>query len=162
MTIKEYNIKVHSSSRLIIGLIILNPLQFFIISEYLTIFDPTDNQITIFIIGFLLITSSAYLSHLMTYGKIRLVVTDKGIKHIWVKRFIFNKESDFFIPWTRIIDFETESYQLFNQTFINLTKGFRYKINRCNAFLIKDDFKAFLSDLPELLEEHKPHEEKAV
>ncbi len=159
MKIKEYNIKVHSISRFLIGLGIFMNLNLILCFDYLY---NIDNKIILFIQSLILFIFSCYLSHYLTFGKIRLKITNKGIEHIWVKRFLFNKEPNFIIPWNRIVDFETTSHQLFDQTFINLTNQIRYKINRCNAILIKDDFKAFVKEFPELLKTHKQGGQKNI
>lgn len=144
---KSYRFTVHSLFRVISALSLLMSINFILILNNLPNWDNLVVDIVLFLAVYIL---SFYLAHLIGKGRVKIIVTEAGITHLWEKHFIFNKENTFTIPWERVVSFNDKTYTYFDKIEINLTNQLRYKQFRLNVMLNNDDFKSFKEDFPRL------------
>lgn len=149
---KEYNIKVHSISRVLIAMMIIFLSSVTLILDNL---PRTENEI-ISIIQFLAVfLPSFYFAHLIGMAKVKILFTEEGIVHIWERRFVFSWTKNFKIPWSVVDNYVFQEDRTFDSFIINFTNKKRYKINRLNVIPIKDDFEKFITEFPKLSNEYK-------
>lgn len=156
---KEYKFAVHSPWRVILVCIILFSL-FLMNIDYIDSLIGDEKAYILFILIFLFQAISFYLAHLLTRGKVHLKLNNKGLYHVWDKRFLFNKEKDLFIPQEGMVEFRESSYKAFNTIEIRLSNGIMYKQNRLNIFTYKDDYKTFVKDIKQYISNHVSNTDK--
>lgn len=145
-------IKVHSILRFIIAMIVI------LISSLILILDNLprpDNEIILIIQFLAVFVTSFYLAHLIGMGKAKVVLTQEGIQHIWVRRFFLSWEKNFIITWNLVDNYAFQKDRTFDSFIINLTNKTRYKVNRLNVLPIKDDFNRLVKDFPRLSNDYK-------
>jgi hypothetical protein len=149
---REYQVKIYSISRFIIAMIVvLCSLSVFAV-DYL---PKTDNKIistlqfiAIYIISFLLASR-------IGRAKVKMIFTNEGIVHVWIRRFFLSWERNVTIPWSLVDNYVFHKERTFDSFIINLNNKTRYKINRLNILPIKDDFKKLVKDFPKLWNEYR-------
>ena len=115
----------------------------------------TENEI-ISILQFLAIfITSFYLANLIGMAKVKVILTDEAIAHIWMRRFFLSWEKNLKIPWNMVDNYVFQEDRTFDSFIINLTNKTRYKINRLNILPIKDDFNKLVKDFPKLSNDFK-------
>jgi hypothetical protein len=142
---KEYNVKVQSVSRFIIALIILFPGLLTLTTK---IQRSINNEILNFLFIIIVLAFSLVASYYLSTGKIKIILTEEAIKHIWTRRFILSFSKNFKIPWNMVESYEFHEDRTFDSYFINLNIKRRYRINQINLFPIKDDFKKLIREFP--------------
>jgi len=149
---REYNIKIHSSSRFIIAFIVLLCSGSILMVDYL----PRIENEFISIIQFLAIfVTSFYLAQLIGMAKAKVILAEDAFIHIWERRFFLSWENNFKIPWNIVDNYVFQEDRTFDSFIINLTIKRRYKINQLNVFPIRDDFKKLVKDFPRLSNEFR-------
>ena len=149
---RVYYLRIHSISRFLISMMTLLISSLLLLVEIL---PHSDNQIifaTLFIVAFI---CSFYLATLLGMGKIKVHLNEKGIAHIWQRKFIFSRGKNFLIPWEMVDNYVFEEDRTFDSFIVNLTNKKRYKISQLNMFPIKDDFKKLIKNFPKMSNELK-------
>jgi hypothetical protein len=103
--------------------------------------------ISIFMISF-------YLANRFGRARAKIILTNEGIIHAWIRRFFLSRERNIKIPWDIVDNYVFQKNRNFDSFIINLTNKTRYKINRLNFLPIKDDFKKLVKDFPRLSNEY--------
>lgn len=89
----------------------------------------------------------------LSSGKIEISLTSDCFKHVWIKRFIFNREKDIIIKWNQIIDYAFEDDRGIDTFKMSLINKMRYRILRLSYFTSKDDFNKFSIQFPTYINE---------
>ena len=149
---REYQIKIYSISRFIIAMIVVLCSLSILMVDYLP--KPENEIISILqFISILLI--SFYLANLIGRAKAKVIFTNEGIAHVWIRRFFLSWERNLKIPWDLVDNYVFQEDRNFDSLIINLTNKTRYKINRLNFLPIKDDFNRLVKDFPRLSNDYK-------
>jgi hypothetical protein len=149
---REYHFKIHSISRFIIAMIvILCTLSFFMV-EHLPI---AENEIISILQFIAILLISFYIANQVGTAKVKVILSNEGIIHTWIRRFFISWEGDIRISWDLVDNYVFQEDRTFDSFIINLTNKTRYKINRLNVLPINDDFKKLVKDFPKLSNEHK-------
>ncbi len=149
---KEYRITIHSIARFIIATAIILCSSLILIDTYI----PRIENEFISIIQFLAVfISSIYLGHLIGMAKIKILLNEEGITHIWERRFLLSRDRNFKITWDKVDNYVFEEDRTADRFIINLKSEIRYKIDRLNIIPINDDFNKLIQDFPKLSNEFK-------
>jgi hypothetical protein len=135
---REYHIKIHSISRFIIAMIVVLCSLSVLMVEYL---PRTENEITSILQFLAILLISFYIANQIGMAKVKVIFTNEGIAHVWIRRFFLSWESNIEISWDLVDNYVFQEDRTFDSFIINLTNKTRYKINRLNVLPIKDDFK---------------------
>ncbi|MGE0561771.1 MAG: hypothetical protein AB7O47_08140 [Flavobacteriales bacterium] len=149
---REYNIKAHSILRFLLVLIGIFLTSITLILDNM---PWSDIKILSFLLITIIIVISVYLAHLASMGKVKILLNEEGIIHIWERRFFLSWEKNFKIPWNLVDNYVFEEDRTFDRFMINLTNQTRYKINRLNVIPIKDDFYRFVKEFPKQSNNYK-------
>jgi hypothetical protein len=106
--------------------------------EYL---PRTENEITSILQFLAILLISFYIANQIGMAKVKVIFTNEGIAHVWIRRFFLSWESNIEISWDLVDNYVFQEDRTFDSFIINLTNKTRYKINRLNVLPIKDDFK---------------------
>jgi len=120
--------------------------------EYL---PRTENQIISILQFLVILLISFYISNQIGIAKVKVIFTNEGIIHIWIRRFFLSWERNIKIPWDLVDNYIFREDRTFDSFIINLSNKTRYKINRLNVLPIKDDFEKLVKDFPKLSNEYK-------
>lgn len=107
------------------------------------------------IVSLSIIILSFFLGSWIGMARAKIILTEKGIDHIWERRFIFSREENISIPWEIVDNYVFEHFSHFNSFTINFNTNKRYKFYRMNLFSMNDDFNKFLTDFPKLSNEYR-------
>ncbi len=149
---REYQIKIYSISRFIIAMIVVLCSLSILMVDYL---PKTESEIISILQFIAILMISFYLANRIGRAKAKVILTNEGIAHVWVRRFILSWERNFKIPWDLVDNYVFQEDRTFDSFIINLTNKTRYKINRLNMLPIKDDFKKLVKDFPRLSNEYR-------
>ncbi|WP_423130051.1 hypothetical protein [Gaoshiqia sp. Z1-71] len=148
---REYHIKIHSRSRFIIAMIVVLCSLSVLIVEYL----PRTQYKIISILQFIaILLISFYIANQIGMAKVKVIFTNEGFIHVWIRRFFFSWERNIKISWDLVDNYVFQEDRTFDSFIINLTNNTRYKINRLNVLPVKDDFKKLVIDFPKLSNEY--------
>lgn len=114
-----------------------------------------ENEIISILQFIAIILISFYLANRIGRAKVKVIFTNEGIIHVWVRRFFISWERNIKIPWDIVDNYVFQEDKTFDSFIINLTNKTRYKINRLNILPIKDDFKELVKDFPKLSNEFR-------
>ncbi|MEK8179977.1 hypothetical protein WMW71_06445 [Flavobacterium buctense] len=135
---KKYNINIISRSRLIFVMVLILCSSTIIIKDY----TPRIDNIFLSVLQFILIyATSFFIASLIATAKIKVILADEGIIHIWKRKFLLSFEKDIKIPWNNVDNYRFESDRTCDSIIINLTNKTKYKIDKLNILPINDDFK---------------------
>ncbi len=144
---RKYFINIHSNKIAIILLVLLFPIDIFILDSL-----PREINFAIRIAIFLgLLVFTGYIIFIMSRAKIKIELADECFRHKWIHKFIFSNEKDIEITWDKIIDYIIEEDRGFDSFQLTLTDNKRYKIVRYNHFPQKDDFHKFIIQFPKFI-----------
>jgi len=149
---REYHLKIHSISRFIIATIAILCSLLVLIDEYL---PRTENEIISILQFIAILLISFYAANQIGMAKVKVIFTNEGIIHVWIRRFFLSWESNIKISWDLVDNYVFQEDRTFDSFIINLTNRTRYKITRMNVLPIKDDFKKLVKDFPKLSNEYK-------
>src|SRR5437868_1503796 len=93
---REYHIKIHSKSRLIIAMTVILCLSAFLIKRYI---PRIENQFISTILFLAIYIASFYFGQLIGMAKAKIIFTEEGFVHFWERKFLFSWEKDIRIPW---------------------------------------------------------------
>ena len=144
---KRFRVQINSNIRAVtISAVLLIP------TLYLTAqINPDVGPLVSTIIFGLAVVGILYVSDYLSKATIEIQLSSESFKHIWKKRFLFNKTPSFEIKWNQVTSYtfledrNTDTFELF------LNNGNRYKISRFTLFKKKDDFNKFTHQLPKFL-----------
>lgn len=149
---KEFKIQVHSITRFIFLWWAIMCSLFLLLDK----FTPKIESEFVFAIQTITIIGiSVFSAHLLGRGKLKIVLSEKGLSHIWEQRFIFSREKSFIINWDLIEDFYFQEDRIFNSFILNLKIKKRYEINRLNLIPLNDDYKELERDFSSLSNTYK-------
>lgn len=145
---KSYYINVNSNWRaLLIGGV------FFGLTLYLVTLIPNDWPDLVHFGAFaILFMTPPFISSILSRGKIRIELTEKSFKTIWIKRFFLSNEQDVELGWDRIIDYVHQENQGPDSFRMTLTNKQQFKFYRYSYFSQNDDFHEFLYHFPVFLQ----------
>lgn len=146
---KKYNIKVNSIRQFFF---IFIPLNILLLILWINSSINIDFVPYLFLLQIIL---SHLISYYLTRGIIQITVSSKGIQYIWLKRFLFNKETDIFIQWKHVKSFEYRPERTFDFYYINLKNRTRLKLTRFNIGWFNDDLKKLKNELPTIIEKYR-------
>ena len=149
---REYHIKIYSIGRFIIAMIVILCSLSVLMVDYL---PRAENEIISILQFIAILLISFYLANQIGRAKVKVIFTNEGIIHVWVRRFFLSWERDIKIPWDLVDNYVFQEDRTFDSFIINLTNKTRYKINRLNVLPIKDDFKKLVKDFPKLSNEYQ-------
>jgi hypothetical protein len=149
---REYHFKIHSISRFIIAMIVILCSLLVLIDEYL---PRIENEIISTLQFIAILLFSFYAANQIGIAKVKVIFTNEGIIHVWIRRFFLSWESNIKISWDLVDNYVFQEDRTFDSFIINLTNKTRYKITRMNVLPIKDDFKKLVKDFPKLSNEYK-------
>lgn len=149
---REYHFKIHSISRFLIAMIVILCSLSVLMIEYL---PRTENEIISIFQFISIVLISFYTANQIGMAKVKVIFTNEGIIHVWIRRFFLSWESNIKISWDLVDNYVFQEDRAFDSFIINLTNKTRYKINRLNILPIKDDFKKLVKDFPKLSNEFK-------
>lgn len=108
----------------------------------------------IFILCFAPIIGLAfYLPRFTATADIEITIDNDGIKRRWMRKFIFHNNEDEEYKWTEIADYVFQPDRQFDQFKMNLKDGTKFKFYHNNDYDSKDDFRKFLSNFVERVEQ---------
>ncbi len=149
---REYHIKIYSIGRFIIAMIVILCSLSVLMVDYL---PRTENEIISILQFIAILLISFYIANQLGRAKVKVIFTNEGIIHVWVRRFFLSWEKNIKIPWDLVDNYVFQEDRTFDSFIINLTNKKRYKINRLNVLPIKDDFKKLVKDFPKLSNEYQ-------
>lgn len=118
-------------------------------------FPKPENKIISILQFISILLISFYFANRIGRAKAKVIFTDEGITHVWIRRFFLSWERNFKIPWDLVDTYVFQEDRTFDSFIINLTNKTRYKINRLNMLPIKDDYKKLVKDFPRLSNEYR-------
>lgn len=93
---------------------------------------------------------SLFVSYWLSRGKIRIVLSEAGIKCYWERRFSLSFAKGWYASWRSVKSYFMYGDRSFDCFVLNFTNGHRFKFHRINIFPIKkDDYKKFTSNFGE-------------
>lgn len=140
----EYLIIVHSRWRLIVC---FSLLLCGIGAAMFELFQNHDKLIVC--TSIIWIAISFFVSYWLSRGKIRIVLSEEGIKCNWERRFFLSFAKGWYASWRLIKSYFMYGDRSFDSFVLNFTNGCCFKFQRFNVFHIKDDYKKFISDFGE-------------
>jgi hypothetical protein len=145
---KKYYLNINSNRIAIISFVVLFPPTLFLLGQL----PKGINNFILFLLFFGQQIGITYLITIFSRARIKIEITDKSYKHIWIKKFLFSRESDVEIKWSQIIDYVFEEDRGFDSFQLTLPDKKRYKIWRNNYFTQNADFTKFNTYFPKDLE----------
>ncbi|KQC33855.1 hypothetical protein AAU57_11320 [Nonlabens sp. YIK11] len=101
---------------------------------------------------FILVVVPAYLgSRYLALGKIKVLLSDKGLAHFWEKRFILSWQKNFKISKHRLVRCHIKEERLFDIIQIDLDDKKRYSISRIVLYGKQNDFYRLANDLHSII-----------
>ena len=143
----EYYINIISRKRLIFIMVIILCSSCVVMKDYA---PEIDNKILSYIEFFLVYATSFYIASRIATAKIKVIISNEGILHIWKRRFFLSWEKNIKIPWNMVDNYDFESDRTCDSIIVNLTNKTRYKIDKLNVLPMKDDFKKLEKDILKL------------
>ena len=92
---------------------------------------------------------SLIISYWLSRGKIRIVLSEEGIKCYWERRFSLSFAKGWYASWRLIKSYFMYGDRSFDSFVLNFTNGYCFKFHRFNVLRIKDDCEKFMSDFEE-------------
>ena len=148
---QEYDITIHSRTRFSIFFIIVF-LSFSLLQDKYVV--HIENKFLSFLFFMLLFVSSFLISSILATARIKVILSNDSIVHIWKRRFFLSRERDIKINWTLIENYKFESYRKFYSLIINLSNKTQYRIERLNILPIDDDFRKLENELAKRLNQY--------
>ena len=155
---KKYQFTIHSNRIYIIIFIIFIPIFMFtleLLGKYLL-------KGWLFLLLFGLMLGFLYLASKLSKALISIELSDEGFKHIWIKRFMFNKEEDVEFKWDDIVDYFFERNENWSRFQLTLKDNKCYKFNRSDFFNRKDDFYKFERQFPDYINKINLDKDKTI
>ena len=149
---KEYHINIHSINRFIISFTIFIFLYSSLPKEYML---RSENEVFNILQFLCVYTILAILANLIGTAKVKIVLTEEGILHVWKRRYFLSWAKSFKIPWDLVDNYIFHEDRTFDSLIINLKNKTRHKINRQNFIPIKDDFDRLINDFPKVSNQFK-------
>lgn len=113
-----------------------------------------EGQPLIFILCFALIIGLAYyLSRFTATAEIKITIDDEGVKRQWVRQFILHSKPDNDFKWAEIEEYVYQPDRQFDQFKLRFKDGTKFKFYHNNEHDSKDDFRNFLSDFVQTVEQ---------
>lgn len=94
-----------------------------------------------------------YLPRFTATADIEILIDDNGIERRWLRQFILHNKRDNEIKWTDIDDYVFQPDRQFDQFKLHLKDGTKFKFYHNNDHDSKDDFRKFLSDFIQKVEQ---------
>lgn len=111
-------------------------------------------QPLIFILCFAPIVGLAfYLPRYTATAVIEIIIDNDGIKRKWLRQFFLQNREDNEYKWTEIADYVFQPDRQFDQFKMHLKDGTKFKFYHNNDHDSKDDFRNFLSNFVERVEQ---------
>jgi hypothetical protein len=149
---REYHIKIHSVSRIIIAFTVILCSTSILVVNYLPRIDNEILSVIQFLATFLI---SFYLASIIGTAKAKVTFTDEAFLHVWERKFLFSWEKNLRIPWETVDSYVFQEDRTFDSFIINLTTKQRYKISKLNVIPVRDDFIKLAKDFPRLSNEYR-------
>lgn len=147
-----YHIKIHSIVRFITAFIVTLLSLTFTTHSY---FGITDDKVLIFTLISVQLLISFYIGYWVGLGRAKIILSEDGISHVWVRKYFLSREKNVSIPWTLVDNFVFQKDRTFDIFIINLANKTRYKVHRLNFLPIKDDFYQLVKDFPKLANKYQ-------
>lgn len=116
-------------------------------------FIPKGQPITFILVFAPIIGLALYLPRFTATTDIEITLGDEGIKRRWLRQFILHNKSDVDFKWNEIADYVFQPDRQFDQFKLNLKDGSKFKFYHNNDHDNKDDFKKFLLDFVQRVEQ---------
>ena len=94
-----------------------------------------------------------YLPRFTSTADIEITIDNEGLKRQWLRQFIFHNKPETDFKWTEIEDYVFEPDRQFDQFKLNFKDGTKFKFYHNNDHDSKDDFKKFLYDFVQRVEQ---------
>lgn len=94
-----------------------------------------------------------YLPRFTATADIEITIDNDGIKRRWLRKFILHNNEDDEYKWTEIADYVFQPDRQFDRFKMNLKDGTKFKFYHNNDYDSKDDFRKFLSNFVERVEQ---------
>lgn len=94
-----------------------------------------------------------YLPRFTATADIEILIDDNGIKRRWLRQFILHNKQDNEFKWTDIDDYVFQPDRQFDQFKLHFKDGTKFKFYHNNDHDSKDDFRKFLSDFIQKVEQ---------
>jgi hypothetical protein len=94
-----------------------------------------------------------YLPRVTSIAEIEITIENEGVKRQWLRQFIFHNKPDNDFKWTEIDDYVFEPDRQFDKFKLKFKDGTKFKFYHNNDHDSKDDFKRFLNDFVQKVEE---------
>ena len=94
-----------------------------------------------------------YLPRFIATADIEILIDEDGIKRKWLRQFIFHSKQDDEFKWTEIDDFVFQPDRHFDQFKLHFKNGTKFKFYHNNDHDNKDDFRKFLSNFVQKVEQ---------
>jgi len=123
---------------------------------FLTIYEILPKgQPFIFILCFASIVGLAafYLPRYTATADIEIIIDNDGIKRKWLRQFILHNREDNEYKWTEIADYVFQPDRQFDQFKLHLNDGTKFIFYHNNDHDSKDDFRKFLTNFVERVEQ---------
>lgn len=137
----QYHLIVHSRWRLISFFTILFCGGVFVMDKLSL---DAKMLMTILLMAWLILSFS--ISYWLSRGKLRLVLSEEGIKCFWERRFFLSFSKGWYAMWK-----QTKSYFMYGDRgwdcfALNFTNGYCFRFRRINFLRLKDDYEKFESN----------------
>lgn len=113
-----------------------------------------EGQPLIFILCFALIIGLAYyLSRFTATAEVKITIDNEGVKRRWVRQFVLHNKPDNDFKWAEIEEYVYQPDRQFDQFKLRFKDGTKFKLYHNNEHDSKDDFRNFLSDFVQKVEQ---------
>lgn len=107
---------------------------------------PKEPKFLVFLIVAPVIGGAFYLPRYTATAIIEMTIDDEGVKGKWLRRFFLSSKPDIEFKWADIDDYVFQPDRKFDQFKLHLKGGTKFKFFHDNGDDSKDDFRKFLSD----------------
>ena len=114
---------------------------------------PKEPKFLVFLIVAPVIGGAFYLPRYTATAEIEMTIDDEGVKRKWLRRFLLSSQSDIEFKWAEIEDYVFQPDRKFDQFKLHLKDGTKFKFFHDNGDDDKDDFRKFLSDFTNQVEQ---------
>jgi hypothetical protein len=94
-----------------------------------------------------------YLTRFTAVAEIELVIDEEGVNRKWLRQFIFHNKRDEIFRWSDINDYVFQPERQFDHFKLQFKNGTEFKLYHDSSHDEKDDFRQFLADFAQKVEQ---------
>jgi hypothetical protein len=145
---ERYRIKIFSNT-----IEIISSLFLVLIFTCITILISRElDKVSVLLISLGLFAMVFWIPKMLSRGEIEIELNEESFRHIWIKKFLFSKETDIELEWREIVNYVYEADRQFDSFKLELACKRQYKISRWRTAYGKDDFVDFINAFPKYAE----------